>query len=403
MLLLTSGILIYLDYRFDYLEYILHIENLELYLASIFVMLSLNFKHLRGTTYRKSKTLVNYKIAVMSKLSTILIFYSSLVKMIYWITSEYRLDDLYSTSKYYQSNRMCNLLFLLYLPYYIDFAEYTGSRRIMMPSFFHSITYAVYRIMGTYRLINDNQKVMYSGIKDHGTNNTLEIPEKYILGVHPHGLFPFGSVGTLALPHDINYIENTTPLLNSQYLKSGIASFCFYIPIIREIYLWLGAVDCSKPILKNLLEQGNSVAVFIGGAQEAQYSGSGSTKLILKNRNGVFKLALETGASLVPVYTFGNNNIYNSCSWDLFGILDKFKVVTGLWFPRGYIVPCRHKFISVIGEAISVDKIDSLSGSQIMDEEVEKVKTKYIAGLNKLFDKYKHLDNTCRDKNLIFV
>ena len=224
--------------------------------------------------------------------------------------------------------------------------------------------------------------------------------KKYILGVHPHGLFPFGSVGSLALPNNLKYMEETMPILNSEYLKSGIASFCFYIPIIREIYLWLGAVDCSKPILKNLLVKGYSVAVFVGGAQEAQYSGLGSTKLILKSRDGIFKLALETGSLLVPVYTFGNNNIYNSLSWDLFGILDYFKKITGLWLPRGYFVPMRHNFVSVVGSPILVEK---LGPNDDLDNCISRVKNVYIEELTKLFDKYKYLDPYCANKSLVCV
>ena len=52
-----------------------------------------------------------------------------------------------------------NSLFLLYLPYYLDFAEYTGNRRILMPSFFHDMMYFFYRFIGNYQLINDSIKL----------------------------------------------------------------------------------------------------------------------------------------------------------------------------------------------------------------------------------------------------
>ncbi len=376
MFLVTSIFLIYADSRFNLLSSIINIKNIELYFCSLFVFLSLNFKHLRGTTYRKSKTLVNYKIASLSKFCIIFSMYSIILKLLAYLHINTNII-------------IMNSLFCLYLPYYLDFAEYSGKRRIIMPSQFHSIMNMFYRILGTYSLINDSVK-----LEKNRDNNT------YVLGVHPHGLFPFGSVGSLALPNNLNYIEETTPILNSNYLKSGIASFCFYIPIIREIYLWLGAVDCSKPILKNLLLEGNSVAVFVGGAQEAQYSGIGSTKLILKNRDGIFKLALETGSSLIPVYTFGNNNIYNSLSCDLFGILDNFKKITGLWLPRGYFLPMRHNFVSVIGKPITVEKINK---DDDLDNRIAEIKHEYMFNLTELFDKYKYLDPYCINKSIEYI
>lgn len=376
MSIVTSMLMIFLDNRFNLLTNLINIKNVELYCCSLFVFLSLNFKHLQGTTYRKSKKLVNYKIAGLSKFCIIFTMYSSIVKLLIYLDINTNL-------------LIMNYIFCIYLPYYLDFAEYTGKRRIIMPSFFHTIMNIFYRILGTYTLINDSVKLVKS--RD---NNT------YILGVHPHGLFPFGSVGSLALPNNLKYIEETTPILNSNYLKPGIASFCFYIPIIREIYLWLGAVDCSKPILKKLLLEGNSVAVFIGGAQEAQYSGIGSTKLILKKRDGIFKLALETGSSLVPVYTFGNNNIYNSLSCDLFGILDNFKKITGLWLPRGYFLPMRHNFVTVIGKPITVEKLNK---DEDLDNRIAEIKHEYMFNLTELFNKYKYLDPYCRNKSIEYI
>ena len=379
-MLLTGVSLAYIDYKFNILSLILNTSNIELYFSTLFVLLSLNFKHLRGTTYRKSKKLVNYKVAGLSKFCIIFTMYSSILKLLSYLDINTNLF-------------IMNSLFCIYLPYYLDFAEYTGERRIIMPSLFHTIMKVFYGIIGNYRLINENE------VLDKPNPYKLT-NKKYILGIHPHGLFPFGTVGSLGLSNNLKYIEETTPILNSVYLKPGIASFCFYIPIIREVYLWLGAVDCSKPILKNLLINNFSVAVFVGGAQEAQYSGIGSTKLVIKNRDGIFKLALETGSSLVPVYTFGNNNIYNSLSWDLFGIFDYFKKITGLWLPRGYFVPMRHKFVSVIGKPINVDK---LNDTDDLEDRINKLKYVYMKDLTALFDKYKYLDPYCANKSLEYI
>ena len=52
----------------------------------------------------------------------------------------------------------------------------------------------------------------------------------------------------------------------------------------------------------------------MGGAEEAKYSDIGNTNLIINKRKGFFELALENNLTLVPIYTFGNNNIYKYVS-----------------------------------------------------------------------------------------
>lgn len=376
MKILIGSLLLGCELQFSWLTKIIEIQNIEIYFSMIFIFLSLNNKHLQGTTYRKHNTLVNYKIACITKLCTIFILYSSLIKVFTYFNINI--------------NNILNFLLCIYLPYYLEFAEYTGNRKIIMPSLFHNLMYISYRLLGKYTLINDSIKLEANYKKD----------KPYIIGIHPHGLFPFGSVGTLALPNDIKNIENIAPILNSKNLKTGIASICFYIPIIRDIFLWLGAVDCSKPVLKKLLLDGNSIAVFTGGGQEAQYSGLGSNKLILKNRDGFFKLALETRSNMIPVYTFGNNNIFNSFSWDLFGVLNYLKKIAGLWIPRGYFVPMRHNFVSIIGKPINVDK---LSLDDNIDKNINKIKQQYMEELSKLFDKYKYLDIYCANKTIEYI
>ena len=134
MSIVSSILMIYVDNRFKLLSNTMNIKNIELYFCSLFVFLSLNFKDLRGTTYRKSKKLVNYKIAGLSKFCIIFSMYSSIVKLLAYLDITTNLF-------------IMNSLFCLYLPYYLDFAEYSGKRRIIMPSFFHSIMNIFYRVL----------------------------------------------------------------------------------------------------------------------------------------------------------------------------------------------------------------------------------------------------------------
>ena len=54
--------------------------------------------------------------------------------------------------------------------------------------------------------------------------------------------------------------------------------------------------------------------VAAGGATEALYARPGSNTLVLKKRLGFIRLAMQTGAYLVPAYSFGENNTYGQLS-----------------------------------------------------------------------------------------
>ena len=216
--------------------------------------------------------------------------------------------------------------------------------------------------------------------------------------MHPHGIFPIGSVGCLGLPSNMDIIDDIFPLVNINKLYIGTASFCFYIPGLREFCIYLGGIDCSKPILDRFLKEKNSVGLFMGGAEEAIYSGYGKTDLIIYKRKGFFKLAIENGATLIPVYTFGNNNTYQSYKNDIFGILKIIKKITGIRIPVGYPILGRHKFITVIGKPIKVKKMIDYNNYDIYN-----LQKTYIDELSNLFDKYKHLDISCYNTKLNII
>jgi 2-acylglycerol O-acyltransferase 2 len=60
-------------------------------------------------------------------------------------------------------------------------------------------------------------------------------------------------------------------------------------------------------------------------------------RLVLRNRKGFIKQALKNGASLVPVFSFGENNIFNQYpnprGSTLRNLQDKIKGITSVGFP----------------------------------------------------------------------
>lgn len=59
---------------------------------------------------------------------------------------------------------------------------------------------------------------------------------------------------------------------------------------------------------------GNGITIVIGGAKESLEAVPDSMRLVLKDRKGFVKLAIRNGASLVPVLSFGENDLYTMLS-----------------------------------------------------------------------------------------
>lgn len=134
-------------------------------------------------------------------------------------------------------------------------------------------------------------------------------PEKnYLFCCFPHGLLSLGVVISMCMNRD--GFKKLFPLLKPFALTLNIN---FKVPFHREIALALGAVSVSKKSMNYLLgkeSKGNIAAVIVGGAQEALLSKPGTHKVIVKRRRGFVKVALQNGTPLVPVYSFGETDIY---------------------------------------------------------------------------------------------
>lgn len=363
MLKITSIVMLNFLYYYFNLESILSNafleNNLNLYSFAGFGFISITSDMLLGTV--RSKKLItkyNYKLSKLFFL-------------------------LFLTGTFYKYTNFSYLLKCLpfYLPIYTDMAEYTGEYKISNNS-------NIRKILRKLFFFFDGEIILM--------NNNEVIDKSFILSLHPHGLIPFGSIINLTLDEKRKNIYKNYPYFRDRII-AGSASFNYFFPIIREFYLILGSVDCSRPVLDNFLKKDNIISVFLGGARESGYSGKGSTKLVVNNRWGIFKMALENGMSIVPVYTFNENNLFESLiSENKF--LEFFHKKTGLWVPFGIFNFKKIKYVTVFGEEIKVEK-----KNVITNNDIDKVRELYKEGLQNIFKKYKYLDKNLDDKEeLIF-
>lgn len=140
------------------------------------------------------------------------------------------------------------------------------------------------------------------------SEHELDPSRNYLFVSFPHGAFGTGSAIAFA---------STLPLATEAYPLHKptciILSSVFYIPILRDLALFLGYCSSSKESLTYLLSKpggGNIVCLVAGGIKEMQYCYPNKYKFVLKNRKGFIKIALKTGSPLLPVIVFGENDIY---------------------------------------------------------------------------------------------
>ncbi|PIO65316.1 diacylglycerol acyltransferase, partial [Teladorsagia circumcincta] len=148
------------------------------------------------------------------------------------------------------------------------------------------------------------------------------------------------------------------------------------------------------------------------GAEEALEARPGAHKLKLLTRKGFVKLALQYGASLVPVYSFGENDLFYQLDNPEGSLVRKFQTLSKnllgismpLFYGRGLFqlnfgfLPHRRPIDTVVGAPIAVPMV-----SEPTDEEVDRVHRQYCEALTKLFDQHKTRFRVPKEATLTFI
>lgn len=230
-------------------------------------------------------------------------------------------------------------------------------------------------------------------------HKTAELPpnHNYLIGSHPHGIISVGSY--------TNFCTNGTGVFEkfpSMEIRLCTLVGQFWTPLRREWGMLHGLVDCSKESLQYLLDvdrtTNNIVVLVIGGAEEALDAHPGKHVLTLNSRKGFIRIALKTGAYLVPMYSFGENELFdqveNPKGSTMRTIQERLKQKLGfsqpLFHGRGIfnynfgIWPYRRPINSVVGAPIPVEKTENPT-----KDDVDRLHAKYIAALIELFETHK--------------
>jgi 2-acylglycerol O-acyltransferase 2 len=206
---------------------------------------------------------------------------------------------------------------------------------------------------------------------------------------HPHGLFS-ASVFFHVLSPFTQFPSELRPL--SQVVLSSVCDF----PGLHQLVPLWNITPSRESDMNSSLAANKSLSVVLGGVREILSTQPNKLVLNIAKKKGIFKLALQHGSALVPVITYGENEMYELNSWWGLKWINT-KLLDGL----GIVLPiptlhCVQKWYTllqkpfetpvhtVIGPPLLVEKVDS---KHISEHMIEELREKYIAALKQLYSR----------------
>lgn len=271
-------------------------------------------------------------------------------------------------------------LMLLYLAYSFTIGKVTKYPVARRSFFCQNIAWRYYRDYFPIRMCVSEE-----------AKKAFDPSRNYIFGYHPHAVHAFGAF--CAFGGDGCGFEGHLPGIKPHLQTLRIN---FFIPFWRELK-GLGLGDASSRCLQKTLTSGpgESVLLVVGGAQESLLSRPHTNHLVLHKRKGFVRIALQSGASIVPVFAFGETSNFTtrSAATDsqtfVWRMAMKLKKIFGFTIPmikgRGLMgmVPLRKPVHIVIGTPIHLPRVE-IPSAELIDE----FHGKYVAGLRGLYDEY---------------
>ncbi|POM70527.1 Diacylglycerol O-acyltransferase [Phytophthora palmivora] len=130
---------------------------------------------------------------------------------------------------------------MLYLPSFFSGAHKTGNGNV----------WEGLRTSSLWGLLNQFLRVKIIREQELDSN------KQYIFGFHPHGIIVLSRIAIFG-----GSFEDIFPGITYRILG---ASAMFYVPLGRELCLWMGGVDASRSTGEKVLNEGNSIVVYPGG------------------------------------------------------------------------------------------------------------------------------------------
>ncbi|CAJ1390667.1 unnamed protein product [Effrenium voratum] len=224
----------------------------------------------------------------------------------------------------------------------------------------------------------------FMGVREVSVGGELNCDrsKKYMIVWHPHGFItwvPFFLAGKYALdaqPAGERWFPVVAPVL-------------FRIPIFGEVLAILGGRRVERKVVEKLLARGDSIAIQPGGVKEQAKTSEVQEQAFFPARLGFIRLAIRYGVDLLPVYFFGENQLYkrvDGLEW-LSNLINKttgmtLPIVTARFgIPMAGPIPIPTDIHTRWGRAVPVGPREE----EPSDEHVEEVFCRYVTELRRLF------------------
>jgi hypothetical protein len=222
----------------------------------------------------------------------------------------------------------------------------------------------------------------------------LEPKKLYFFIEEPHGLFSMGQWLSNV------YVDDVFPGLR---LKGLVSSSIFCLPIVRHIWGWFGCVPATAEQITRVTPE-YSIALIPGGVRElflTNASAKDKEELYLRSRFGFVREAIIHGAALVPVFHFGNTQLFHLVAHKWLCKLSRrtglgFFLFYGRWFLP---VPFKRRLTMVVGEAVPVTQNPAPS-----EEQIRETHARFVCCLQSVFERFKSVHGDgYESKQLIIV
>ncbi|KAM3147411.1 hypothetical protein pb186bvf_000662 [Paramecium bursaria] len=192
---------------------------------------------------------------------------------------------------------------------------------------------------------------------------------------HPHGIYSYCLL--------FNLYRKGTLFENIICLGSRAALTAPLSGLIIRLY---GIEGVHPQNFNKHLKNGQNVVFVPGGFEEATMTSQKENRLFLKQRKGFIKYALRYGATVYPLFTFGENSLFQT--FDKFMNfrlwLNKIKMPGTIFWSRFLSIPEPHNsVVTVCGQGLKCPKIENPT-----IEDIEKYHQEYIKLVQQLYEKY---------------
>mmetsp|Transcript_28300 Transcript_28300/g.60860 ORF Transcript_28300/g.60860 Transcript_28300/m.60860 type:complete len:388 (-) Transcript_28300:1236-2399(-) len=222
----------------------------------------------------------------------------------------------------------------------------------------------------------------YDSIKDL-------IHRQAILGISPHGIFPFG-LAFAALS------DQAAQAFGS--FRAVVATATQLLPWVRDVLRWVRACDASRSSVDKALSDGDRLGLAPGGIAEILQDPEPQNEYAIIGR-GIFRMAVKHQVPIIPIYCFGSSMLLKRFKLPYFveklSLMLRVSLVVffGKW---GLPIPFRQRLLYVMGRPIYPPSPETIgptptAGSSIsmMDQSAELMYQQYGRELIRIFDRHK--------------